>query len=89
MSVKRISMEGTPVDILEKRYSTTPFQGAVGYGDIMRIVEGTRFYLRSAHQILTALSPDQPDWRVWTTFCGVSNLAYHPTPWLSQSCRYP
>ena len=44
-------IEGTPVDILEKRYSTTPFQGAVGYGDIMRIVEGTRFHLRSAHQI--------------------------------------
>ena len=54
-------IEGTPVDILEKRYSTTPFQGAVGYGDIMRIVEGTRFHLRSAHQILTALFPDQPE----------------------------
>ena len=54
-------IEGTPVDILEKRYSTTPFQGAVGYGDIMGIVEGTRFHMRSAHQILTALFPDQPE----------------------------
>jgi replicative superfamily II helicase len=54
-------IEGTPVDELEKRYSATPFQGAVGYGDISRIAEGTRFHLRSAHQILSALFPDQPE----------------------------
>ena len=51
---------GTSVDELERRYSTTPFQGAIGYGDIIRIADGARFNLRSAHQILSALFPDQP-----------------------------
>ena len=51
---------GTSIDELERRYSTTPFQGAVGYGDIIRIADGARFHLRSAHQILSALFPDQP-----------------------------
>lgn len=54
-------IEGTPIDILEKRYSTNPFQGIVSYGDIMRIVDATRFHLRSAHQILTVLFPDFPE----------------------------
>lgn len=53
-------IEGTPVDVLESNYSTTPFQGSVGYGDITRIADATRFHLRSAHQILSALLPDQP-----------------------------
>ena len=53
-------IEGTSVDELERRYSTNPFQGAIGYGDIIRIADGTRFHLRSAHQILSALFPDQP-----------------------------
>lgn len=53
-------VEGTSIDELERRYSTTPFQGAVGYGDIIRIADGARFHLRSAHQILSALFPDQP-----------------------------
>jgi ATP-dependent DNA helicase len=52
---------GTSVDELERRYSTTPFGGAVSYGDIARIAEGTRFHLRSAHQILSALVPNQPE----------------------------
>lgn len=51
---------GTSIDELERYYSTTPFQGAVGYGDIIRIADGARFHLRSAHQILSALFPDQP-----------------------------
>lgn len=54
-------IEGAPVDQLEGHYSTTPFQGTVSYGDIIRIADGTRFHLRSAHQILSALFPDQPD----------------------------
>lgn len=54
-------IEGTPVDVLEKRYSTTPFAGAVGYGNIIGIADATRFHLRSAHQILATLFPDQPD----------------------------
>jgi helicase len=54
-------IEGTPVDVLEKRYTTTPFQGAVGYGDIVRIADGTRFHLRSAHRIFAALFPEHPE----------------------------
>jgi len=53
-------IEGTPVDVIEKRYSTTPFAGAIGYGNIIGIADATRFHLRSAHQILAALVPDQP-----------------------------
>lgn len=48
-------IEGTPVDVLERRYSTTPFAGAMGYGNIIGIADATRFHLRSAHQILDAV----------------------------------
>jgi len=54
-------IEGAPVDVLEKRYSTTPSGGAIGYGNIIGIADATRFHLRSAHQILATLFPDQPD----------------------------
>lgn len=54
-------IDGVPVGELERRYTTTPFQGAVSYGDIARIADGARFHLRSAHQILSALFPAQPD----------------------------
>lgn len=54
-------IEGVSAEALEARYSTTPFQGVIGYGDIMRIADGTRFHLRSAHQILSVLFPDKPD----------------------------
>jgi helicase len=63
-SLLRDWIEGTPVDVLEKRFSTTSFQGAVGYGDIIRIADGARFHLRSAHQILSTLFPDQPAFRI-------------------------
>ena len=32
----------------------------MSYGDIIRIADGTRFHMRSAHQILSILFPDQP-----------------------------
>lgn len=54
-------IHGTPVDVLERHYTTTPFQGAMNYGDIIRIVDGTRFHLRSAHQILTVLFPQNSE----------------------------
>ena len=54
-------VEGVPVDVLERTYTANPYQGAIRYGDIMSIAEGTRFHLRSAHRILAALFPDQPD----------------------------
>jgi replicative superfamily II helicase len=54
-------IDGTAVDVLEKRYSTTPFAGAMGYGNIIGIADATRFHLRSAHQIISALLPDRPE----------------------------
>lgn len=54
-------IEGTAIDVLEKRFSTTPFGGAIGYGNIIGIADATRFHLRSAHQILSSLFPDQPE----------------------------
>jgi helicase len=54
-------IEGTPLDVLEKRLSTKPFLGAIGYGNIIGIADGGRFHLRSAHQILSTLYPDQPE----------------------------
>lgn len=57
-------IDGMPVDDIERQYTTNPFQGVVSYGDIMRIAEGTRFHLRSAHQILSALFPDKPEFLI-------------------------
>lgn len=54
-------IEGTTVDVLEKHYSTTPFGGAIGYGNIIGIADSTRFHMRSAHQILSTLLPNQPE----------------------------
>jgi replicative superfamily II helicase len=54
-------IEGIPVDVLEKFYSTTPFAGVIGYGNIIGIADATRFHLRSAHQILATLLPEQEE----------------------------
>ncbi len=52
---------GAEVEVIEEQYTANPFQGTVSYGDIMRIVDGTRFHLRSAHQILAALFPENAE----------------------------
>jgi helicase len=54
-------VEGVAVDVVERTYTVNPYSGTIRYGDIMSIAEGTRFHLRSAHRILAALFPDQPD----------------------------
>lgn len=54
-------LEGTPIETLEKSYTANPFQGVVSYGDVIRIAEATRFHLRSAHQILSTLLTEHPD----------------------------
>lgn len=54
-------IDGTSIEDLERHYSTNPVQGAIGYGYIIRIAEAARLYLRSAHQILSALFLDQPE----------------------------
>lgn len=55
-------IEGVPVDVMERHYTTNPFQGSISYGDIASIAEATRFHLRSAHRILVALFPDHPEY---------------------------
>ncbi|MDD5043702.1 MAG: caspase family protein [Patescibacteria group bacterium] len=44
-------IHGAPVETIETNYSTTPYQGKIGYGDIIKFADGTRFYLRSAYEI--------------------------------------
>ena len=53
-------LEGTPIETLEKSYTVNPFN-VVSYGDVIRIAETTRFHLRSAHQILSTLLTEHPD----------------------------
>ncbi|WP_246727527.1 hypothetical protein [Rhizobium laguerreae] len=53
-------LDGTEVEEIERRYSYTPFQGNVSYGDIVRVADATRFHLRSAHQIFAAMYPEKP-----------------------------
>lgn len=53
-------IEGTPVEVLEQRFSK-PFGGVVGYGNIIGIADAARFHMRSAHQILSSLLPEQHD----------------------------
>ncbi|MHB1099824.1 MAG: DEAD/DEAH box helicase [Burkholderiales bacterium] len=54
-------LDGAAVEDLETRYTANIFQGTISYGDIIRITDGTRYHLRSAHQILAALFPQQPE----------------------------
>jgi len=49
---------GIPTDEIERAYSTTPFQGRIGYGDIRKFADATRFHLRSAHKITSVLFVD-------------------------------
>lgn len=54
-------IEGRPVEFIENQFSTTPFRGAVSYGNIIGIAEGARFHLRSAHRILSTLFPQESE----------------------------
>jgi helicase len=54
-------IEGVAVDEIERRYTTNQFWAAVNYGDIMNITDTTRYHLRSARGILTALFLDNPE----------------------------
>lgn len=50
-------IDGQSVEEIERYYTANPYQGGVNYGDVTRIADSTRFHLRSAHQILSALWP--------------------------------
>ena len=44
-------INGEQVGAIEQQFSTNFFQGRIGYGDILKFADATRFYLRSAYQI--------------------------------------
>jgi replicative superfamily II helicase len=53
---------GVPTETIEQRYTTTPYQGRIGYGDVRKFADATRFHLRSAHQIASVMLVGQgPD----------------------------
>lgn len=44
-------IEGVQIEAIERQFSTTPYQGRIGYGDIIKFADATRFYLRSVYHI--------------------------------------
>jgi replicative superfamily II helicase len=54
-------MRGDGVEVIEQRYSTNPYFGRVGYGDVRQFADTTRFHLRSARQIVALLLAGAPD----------------------------
>jgi replicative superfamily II helicase len=54
-------MRGDAVEAIEQRYSTNPYFGRVGYGDVRQFADTTRFHLRSARQIVALLLTGAPD----------------------------
>jgi len=51
-------MHGVSIEDIERYFSPNPYQGRVSYGDVRRIADATRFYLRSAQQIIAVLVTD-------------------------------
>jgi replicative superfamily II helicase len=45
-------IEGAPVEEIEKRYTTNPFRGVIGHGDIRKYADATRRHLRAAYEIV-------------------------------------
>jgi helicase len=61
-------IKGISTNEMEKRYSINPYQGSLAAGDIRSIADTTRFYLRSASQIISLLAPAEfPDLTVIET----------------------
>ncbi len=58
-AILRDWIQGIPIEVIEKRYSPNPFQGTIGYGDIRKFADATRFHLRSAHQIMMVMLIDK------------------------------
>lgn len=44
-------VQGVPIEQIEQRYSPNPPWSTIGYGDIRKFADSTRFHLRSAYQI--------------------------------------
>lgn len=55
-------ISGVELQTIERAYTTTPFAGAIGYGDVRRFADLTRYHLRPAYQIATLIFLDRaPD----------------------------
>jgi helicase len=53
-------IRGVSIEEIERRYaSTNPYFGNIGYGDVRKFADLTRFQLRSAHQIASLIFPGQ------------------------------
>ena len=53
-------IRGVSIEEIERRYASThPYYGNIGYGDVRKFADLTRFQLRSAHQIASLIFPGQ------------------------------
>lgn len=48
-------INGVPVGRIEEAYTVNPIQGKIGYGDIRKFADSTRFHLTAAHRITNIL----------------------------------
>jgi len=48
-------INGVSVARIEEMYTANPIQGKIGYGDIRRFADSTRFHLGAAHRITNVL----------------------------------
>lgn len=52
-------VNGVATDAIEKDYTTNPYQGKIGYGDIRSFADTTRYHLRSAIPIANLILMDK------------------------------
>jgi helicase len=48
-------INAVPVERIEETYTANPYQGKIGYGDIRKFADATRFHLGAAHRITNIL----------------------------------
>jgi len=48
-------INGVSVERIEETYTANPYQGKIGYGDIRKFADSTRFHLSAAHRITNIL----------------------------------
>lgn len=48
-------INGVSVERIEEAYTVNPYQGKIGYGDIRKFADSTRFHLSAAHRITNIL----------------------------------
>jgi replicative superfamily II helicase len=48
-------INGVSIERIEETYTANPYQGKIGYGDIRKFADSTRFHLSAAHRITNIL----------------------------------